>query len=214
MTHYEDAVELALERTRDSAADHSLVAPRATKTSPSRPLPTDPEWAGGALHEQVSERRVDADAETLWQVFESIGAEHGWSAAPPAWALRGWTGRIAGAAKTERRLRTLHAGEALDWWRVEHIDRPQLLRLRADVPLPGRLWLELSVHGDGGGRCRYRQRWCFSRMALPARHFGQRRAPFRDVVFGGIARDIASSGTAVPGRSQFPAKPERELRAA
>ena len=52
-------------------------------------------------------------------------------------------------AATRHQSHQLHAGEALDWWRVEHIDRPHLLRLRADVPLPGRLWLELSVHDDG-----------------------------------------------------------------
>lgn len=192
LMHYEDAVELALERTRDIALTTRWSRP-GHEDAPSDPLPTDPDWAGGALHEHISERRVDADPETLWQVFESIGAEHGWSAAPPAWALRGWTGR---KARTGRRgsQRALHAGEALDWWRVEHVDRPKLLRLRADVPLPGRLWLELSVDGDGGGRSRYRQRVVFQPYGLAGEAFWTASRPLRGVVFAGIARDIVSEG--------------------
>ena len=67
LTHYEDAVELALERTRDTALTTRWSRSRKAD-SPSQPLPTDPAWAGGSLHEQVSERRVDADAETLWHL--------------------------------------------------------------------------------------------------------------------------------------------------
>lgn len=190
LLHYEDAVELALERTRDGALTTRWSRP-GRDDAPSRPLPTDPDWAGGALHERTLERRVDAAPETLWQVFESIGAEHGWSAAPPAWALRGWTGRRARTGKRSSQ-RPLHAGEALDWWRVEHVDRPKLLRLRADVPLPGRLWLELSVDGDGGGRSRYRQRVVFQPSGLAGEAFWTASRPLRDVVFAGIARDIVS----------------------
>jgi Protein of unknown function (DUF2867) len=164
--------------------------------SPSRPLPTDPHWAGGSLHEQESEHCVRADAETLWQIIESIGTEHGWSAAPPAWALRGWIGQLAGAVGTDRESRPehrLHSGEALDWWRVEHIDRPHLLRLRADIPLPGRLWLELSVRDDGDVGCCYRQRTVFQPYGLAGEAFWKASRLFRDAVFGGIARDVTSA---------------------
>jgi uncharacterized protein YbjT (DUF2867 family) len=197
LTHYEDAVELALERTRDSALTTRWSRP-GHEDAPSQPLPTDPDWAGGSLHEQVSERRVDAAPETVWQVFESIGAEHGWSAAPPAWALRGWTGRNGHAAKPASQ-RALHAGEALDWWRVEHVDRPRLLRLRADAALPGRLWLELSVCGEGNGRSRYRQRVLFQPYGLAGEAFWLASGWLRTALFAGIARDITSKASdAVP----------------
>jgi uncharacterized protein YbjT (DUF2867 family) len=195
LMHYEDAVEFALARVRDVEL-HTRWSRLAADDCPAQPLPTDPDWAGGSLHEQVFERRVDADVETLWQVFESIGAKHGWSAAPAAWALRGWVGLVTGAAKIGRRstqLHHLHSGEALDRWRVEQMDRPHLLRLRADVPLPGRLWLELSVHEDGDGVSRYRQRALFQPYGLAGEVFWTAWAPFRHAVLGGIARDISSS---------------------
>ena len=210
LIHYEDAVELALARLRDGGLQ-TRWSPHGDDDSPSRPLPTDPGWAGGSLHEQVWERHVHADSETLWQVFESIGAEHGWSATPLAWVLRGWLGKLGTGAKAVRGQQLphhLHPGEALDWWRVEHIDRPHLLRLRADIPLPGRLWLELSVHDDGDGSCCYRQRTLFAPHGLAGETFWAVSGLFRDAVLGGIARDITSAvqqrgtGRAVSSRSR------------
>jgi uncharacterized protein YbjT (DUF2867 family) len=189
LTSYEDAIELALERTRDSALTTRWSRPRRDD-APSQPLPTDPDWAGGSLHELVSERPVDSDPETLWRVLESIGAEHGWSAAPPAWALRGWIGwRVRNGKRGSQR--PLHAGEALGWWNVEHVDRPRLLRLRADVRLPGRLWLELLVGGDSG-HSRLRQRVVFQPYGLAGEAFWAASTLLRGVVFAGIARDITS----------------------
>jgi uncharacterized protein YbjT (DUF2867 family) len=195
LTHFEEAVDLALARLRDGELQTRWSRP-GDDDSPSRPLPTDPSWAGGSLYEQVCERRVPADAETLWQAFESIGAEHGWSAAPLAWALRGWIGRLAGAAQIDRGPlypHRLHSGEALDWWRVEYVERPQLLRLRADIPLPGRLWLELSVHEDGDGVSCYRQRALFQPHGLAGEALWKASGLFRDAVLGGIARDLTSA---------------------
>lgn len=193
LTNYEDAVELALERTRDGALTTRWTRQGTGGAAPSHPLPTDPDWAGGSLYERTSEHHVDADAETLWRVFESIGTEHGWLASPPAWALRGWAGRkSAGDRRGPQRTRGLHEGEALDWWRVEHVDRPHLLRLRADVPLPGRLWLELSVSTEGDGRSRYRQRVVFQPYGLAGVAYWKATGWLRGAVFGGIARDIRS----------------------
>jgi uncharacterized protein YbjT (DUF2867 family) len=196
LAHYEDAVELALAGVRDEELQTRWHRP-GDVDSPARPLPTDPSWAGGSLHEHVCQRRVSADAETLWDVFQSMGDEHGWSAVPLAWSLRGWIRQFAGAAKPSRtpasHPRQLHTGEALDWWRVEHIDRPHLLRLRADIPLPGRLWLELSVHDDGDGRCSYRQRAAFQPYGLAGEAFWAAARPFRDLLLAGMARAVTSA---------------------
>ena len=195
LSHYDDALELALERTRDSALTTRWSRPGGDD-APSQPLPTDPDWAGGSLHEQVLERAVDSDLETLWRVLESVGDEHGWSAAPPAWALRGGIGRKADGQKHLQQPRQLRAGEAVDWWRVEHVDRPHTLRLRADVPLPGRLWLELSTSAEGGDRCRFRQRVVFQPYGLAGEAFWVASTPLRGITCAGIARAITSRANA------------------
>jgi uncharacterized protein YbjT (DUF2867 family) len=195
LIHYEDAVELALARASEVELQ-TRWSRHGDESSPARPLPTDPSWAGGSLHEQLHERHLDVDAETLWQAFEGLGAEHGWEATPLTWVLRGWLGRLGAAAKLDRGhtiSHRLHPGEALDWWRVEHIDRPHVLRLRADIPLPGRLWLELSAHDDGDGRCCYRQRTLFQPYGIVGEAFWMASGLFRDALLRGVARDITSA---------------------
>lgn len=203
LTHYEEAVDLALAhvrekdlRTRWSRAD--------TNGAPSQPLPTDPEWAGGSLYEDVRQRDSHTDPETLWRAIGTAVAERNWSALPLEWPLRGWINGALGMVRPRRRRldrQELHEGEALDWWRVEHIDSPRRLRLRADIPLPGRLWLELSASPDDNGGSRYRQRALFQPYGLAGQLFWNASAPYRDVVFGGIARDVtatARGGHAAP----------------
>jgi uncharacterized protein YbjT (DUF2867 family) len=199
---YEDAILLALARVGDGELKTRWSQPE-TEDCPSQPLPTDPDWAGGPVHEHLIERRVDADADALWRVLESIGAKPGVSAAPPA--PRGWIGQLKGVAKIGRTSAQNHlvqVGEALDSWLVEQIERPNV-RLRANVPLPGRLWLELSMHDGGDGACLYRQRALFQPYGLPGEAFWIASAPARKAVFGGIARDITANarGAAAAARA-------------
>ena len=42
-------------------------------------------------------------------------------------------------------------GDAVDFWRVEAVRRPELLRLRAEMRVPGRAWLQYEVVPDGPG---------------------------------------------------------------
>ena len=195
LTHYEHAIDLALKRIRDS----DVPTRWSDASNPSEPLPTDPDWSGGSVYTDVRERHTAADPAKLWEVIESIGGEHGWYSFPLAWSVRGWIDRIAGGAglrRGRRDPRRLHTGEALDWWRVERLERPRLLRLRAEMRLPGRAWLELSATPstpDGTGST-YRQRAVFEPHGLAGHLYWKSIAPFHDVIFGGMARNI--TGTA------------------
>jgi uncharacterized protein YbjT (DUF2867 family) len=197
---YEDAIVFALARVGDGELKTRWSQPE-TEDGPSQPLPTDPDWAGGSVHEQLIERRVDTDAETLWHALESIGAKPAAPAAPPV--PHGWIGRLKGVAKIGRLSAQNHrTGESPDSWLVEQIERPHV-RLRANVPLPGRLWLELSVHDDGDGGCLYRQRALFQPYGLPGEAFWIASASARKAVFGSIARDITANarGAAAAARA-------------
>ncbi|MEU9350371.1 SDR family oxidoreductase [Streptomyces griseoloalbus] len=190
---FDEAVRLALQRVRE--AD---VATRWSSASvpgaPSDPLPTDPDWAGGSLYTDVRERTVDASRASLWRVIESIGGENGWYSFPLAWTLRGLLDRLAGGVGLRRGRRDaarLRAGDSLDFWRVEEIERNHLLRLRAEMRLPGLAWLEMYAETDGAGRTRYRQRALFHPHGLLGHLYWWAVSPFHAVVFGGMARNIA-----------------------
>ncbi|MEU2791959.1 SDR family oxidoreductase [Streptomyces sp. NPDC007100] len=203
---FDRSVELALRRVREAR-----VATRWSSASvpgaPSDPLPTDPDWAGGSLYTDRRARVVDASPEALWDVIEGIGGEHGWYSFPLAWALRGRLDRLAGGVGLRRGRRDaerLRVGEALDFWRVEEIERGRLLRLRAEMRLPGLAWLELAVARDAAGRTVYRQRAVFHPHGLAGHAYWWSVAPFHALVFGGMARNIAAAARDRAGRKASP----------
>ena len=192
-THYELALELALARIA-----HADVPTRWSDagSEAADPLPSDPDWSGGSLYEDVREHHTDAAPQSVWNVIESIGGEHGWYSFPLAWSVRGWADRLVGGVglrRGRRDPRRLHVGEALDWWRVETLDRPRLLRLRAEMKLPGRAWLELGVEPAEGGGSVYRQRAVFLPRGLAGHVYWKGISPFHDLVFGGMVRNITGA---------------------
>jgi uncharacterized protein YbjT (DUF2867 family) len=195
LIHFERAVELALARVRD--ADVSTRWSDGCGRSWSDPLPSDPDWAGGSLYEDVTQRRTPTDPVTVWRAVESIGSEHGWYSFPFAWSLRGWVNELTrriGVRIGRHSPQRLHTGEALDWWRVEDVDGPRLLRLRSTLPMPGRLWLELSVEPDNDGGTIYRQRALFQPYGLAGHAFWRWLFALHKTVFGGIQRNMVSAG--------------------
>ena len=202
LTPYDRAIELALTRTRQADVP-TRWSDAAPATDPSDPLPTDPEWSGGTRYEDVRERHTTASAALLWEVVESIGGEQGWYSWPLAWSVRGWIDRLAGGAglrRGRRHPRRLRTGEALDWWRVEHLDRPRLLRLRAEMKVPGRAWLEMSVTPDPGGGSVYRQRAVFEPRGLAGNLYWKAVTPFHRLIFDGMARQITAAAEHEPTR--------------
>ena len=78
-------------------------------------------------------------------------------------------------------------GDALDFWRVEEVVPGQLLRLRAEMRLPGLAWLELSVRTDPP---RYAQRAIFFPRGLTGHAYWWSIAPFHGIVFGTMVKRI------------------------
>ena len=191
---FDDAVRLALQRVREAAVEtrwSSATWPGA----PSDPLPTDPDWAGGSLYEDDRRRDVDADREDLWRVIEGIGGQNGWYSFPLAWSVRGLLDRLVGGVGLRRGRRdphTLYVGESLDWWRVEEIVPGELLRLRAEMKVPGAAWLELAVE-EREGRTVFHQRAVFSPRGLAGQAYWWSVAPFHGIVFGGMMRNITGA---------------------
>ncbi|RBY80861.1 DUF2867 domain-containing protein [Geodermatophilus sp. TF02-6] len=200
---FDDAVRLAIQRVKDAA-----VATRWSSASvpgaPSDPLPTDPDWAGGSLYVDERAGVSDASPAALWRVVEGIGGESGWYSFPLAWEVRGWLDRAVGGVGLRRGRRSphdLYVGEALDFWRVEELDEGRLLRLRAEMRVPGLAWLEFHVEPDDG-RTRLRQKATFRPHGLFGHLYWWVLVPFHGVVFGGMVRNIcraAEEGTTVTG---------------
>ena len=184
---FDRAVELALSKIAGSD-----VATRWSSASvpgaPSDPLPSDPDWAGGSLYRDDRETHVDAPPEVVWKVLQGLGGDSGWYSWPLAWWARGLIDRLVGGPGMRRGRRdphTLWVDDAVDFWRVEEIDRGRLLRLRAEMRLPGLAWLEFEVSPDGDGSL-LRQAAIFHPRGLSGHAYWWSVSPFHGIVFGSM----------------------------
>jgi uncharacterized protein YbjT (DUF2867 family) len=97
-------------------------------------------------------RSVRAAAAVTFAEVERLGGTAGWPYANPLWRIRGLMDRAVGGPGMRLGRRDpdhVRVGDAVDFWRVEAVRRPELLRLRAEMKVPGRAWLQYEVSGDG-----------------------------------------------------------------
>jgi uncharacterized protein YbjT (DUF2867 family) len=191
LTDFDRAVELALQRVRNQDVE-TRWSGASVPGAPSNPLPTDPEWSGGSLYVDLRERKTSASPEALWRVIEGIGGANGWYSILFLWEIRGLIDRLMGGVGLRRGRRDpkhLYVGETVDFWRVERRDPPNLLRLRAEMKLPGLAWLELMV-AEEDGQVMFRQRATYRPAGLLGHAYWLAVAPFHGIVFGSMARNI------------------------
>jgi hypothetical protein len=206
---FDEAVRLALLRIRDAdVATHWSNA--SVAGVPSDPMPTDPDWATGTLYVDERARRVDAPADVLWRVIVGIGGTSGWYSWSAAWTARGLLDRLWGGPGLRRGRRSptdLQLGDALDFWRVEEIVDGELLRLRAEMKLPGRAWLDLGIVHDAHTATLFHQRAVFAPKGLWGRVYWWSVKPFHGIVFGGMQRNIARRAEALAISGAAPSSP-------
>jgi hypothetical protein len=145
----------------------------------------------------------------VWQVVEGIGGGNGWYSFPLAWEVRGWLDRLVGGVGLRRGRRDpgrLFVGDALDFWRVEARESGRLLRLRAEMRLPGLAWLEFHVeHAGSDGGALLRQRATFAPHGLAGHLYWWAIAAFHGVVFGGMVRGVIRAAEAAGATEGRPA---------
>lgn len=134
-----------------------------------------PEGRQMAVHEGLLlERhlhRVEASPERAFDVFCALGDDDGWPAGNALWQLRGLFDRAFGGVGMRRGRR---AGAPLDFWRVEAIESQHLLRLRAEMKLPGRAWLQSEVLPDASAAHGWSRQRCTNPEASLATSIGTR----------------------------------------
>ncbi len=200
---YERAVHLALNKIQQAEV-RTTWSSSSVPGAPSDPLPSDPDWAGGSLYVDERETLVDASPAALWSVIEGLGGDRGYYSFPLAWEVRGWIDRLAGGvglARGRRDPNRLRVGDPLDFWRVEERVPEQLLRLRAEMRLPGLAWLELAIRTVPGPRGRpvtvYTQRALFHPRGLPGQAYWTAMAPFHGLIFGPMLTHIRELAEAI-----------------
>jgi uncharacterized protein YbjT (DUF2867 family) len=168
-------------------------------------------WSG-ALHDspayQLTDREgtmrevrslsVKASPSRVFAAFTSLGGARGWRAWNAAWRARGLLDRLVGGPglrRGRRDPRQLLVGEALDFWRVEAIETGRMLRLRAEMKLPGEAWLQWDVVEEAS-RSRLVQTAVFAPRGLFGALYWYALYPLHARIFSDLARAIASEAEA------------------
>ncbi len=153
-------------------------------------------WGGDRFGSRLVDSRtinVDIPAEQAFGPIRRIGGRTGWYYGNWLWSLRGFLDLLIGGVGVRRGRRDpeqLRVGDSLDFWRVEVYDRPHRLRLRAEMKLPGRAWLEFEVVPLEQGS-KIRQTAIFDPRGLAGLLYWYGIYPLHQFVFAGMLRNLA-----------------------
>ncbi|MDQ6891846.1 MAG: SDR family oxidoreductase [Acidobacteriota bacterium] len=155
---------------------------------------------GKAGAANVGTRLIDSRAvlvpvppDAAFSAVRRIGGSNGWYYGNLLWRARGFLDLLAGGVGLRRGRRDpeqVLPGDALDFWRVEAVEPGRLLRLVAEMKLPGRAWLQFETTPAAGGT-EIRQTAIFDPHGLPGLLYWWALYPFHRRIFGGMLEGIA-----------------------
>jgi uncharacterized protein YbjT (DUF2867 family) len=137
---------------------------------------------------------VETSPENVYRTFSSLGGEKGWLYMNWAWQLRGVLDRLVGGVGMRRGRRdpvSVRIGDALDFWRVEAVEPGHLLRLRAEMKVPGKAWLQFQAKPQPDGKTLLSQTAFFAPKGLLGLLYWYGLYPIHRLIFSGMIRKIA-----------------------
>ena len=140
------------------------------------------------------QRLVRAPAASVYRAFARLGGANGWLCMNWAWQIRGAIDRLLGGVGLRRGRRNpqeVRLGDAVDFWRAEAVEPDRLLRLRAEMKVPGRAWLEFRVEPVDAGTSRLSQTAFFAPRGLSGLLYWYLLYPIHAVIFSGMAWTLA-----------------------
>lgn len=195
---YRTAVQLALERLNASHIEtswsDSMASSQGDKESV---LLTN-------IEGMIVERRqtsVHASREAVFSVFSTLGGDRGWLYMNWAWHIRGIIDRMFGGVGFRRGRRhpdELRVGDALDFWRVETVEVPKAIRLRAEMKVPGKAWLQFEANPTQDGATLLVQTAYFAPKGLAGILYWYLLYPIHSLIFSGMIDRIKRQAESSP----------------
>ncbi len=187
---YDEAVERALDRYVTTGPETTWFGAYDVRRLPGN--------FSGLTEGMMVDRRelaTSASPDALFHVFTSLGGTRGWLYADFLWEMRGILDRIVGGIGTRRGRRSatdLRLGDAVDFWRVEAYVPNALLRLRAEMKLPGLAWLQFETETGSDGRSLLRQTAFYEPRGLFGYLYWYAVLPFHGPIFSNMAKRIVA----------------------
>ena len=155
-------------------------------------------WGGERFGSRIVDSRatdVDVAPAQAFTPIRRIGGRVGWYYGDWLWRLRGFLDLLVGGVGVRRGRRDpehIGPGDTLDFWRVEAAEPDRLLRLAAEMKLPGRAWLQFEVEPSNTGST-IRQTAIFDPVGLFGLAYWYTLYPLHALVFRGMLRQIAQA---------------------
>lgn len=121
-----------------------------------------------------------------------VGGKTGWFNTNWMWKLRGGLDRVVlgvGHSRGRRSQRTLKINDALDFWRIEDIQKDRRLLLRAEMKMPGKAWLEFTIREEENSRTLTVTAY-YSTQSLFGKIYWYMFLPFHHFIFRDLIRQI------------------------
>ena len=156
-------------------------------------------WGGVRFGSRLVDSRtrdVTLSAQHAFAPIRRIGGDTGWYYGNWLWKIRGILDLLVGGVGVRRGRRDpehVRVGDTLDFWRVEEVIPNKLLRLAAEMKVPGRAWLEFEVV-EKGGHSTVRQTAIFDPVGLPGILYWYSLFPLHEFVFHGMLKNICEAG--------------------
>ncbi len=190
------AVSQALENLEASEVETSW-ADALVSSQPNSVPPTLSSNEGMILEQR--QQRVNASPAAVFRTFTGLGGANGWLYLNWAWDLRGLLDRLVGGVGLRRGRRhpvDVRVGDALDFWRVEAVEANRLLRLRAEMKVPGRAWLQFKAEPLEDGTTMLLQVAFFAPRGLFGFLYWYGLYPLHSLIFSGMIRKLAQRAEA------------------
>lgn len=144
----------------------------------------------------IIERReqiVNAPSEKVFRTFSGLGGERGWLMLNFMWRLRGILDRMLGGVGFRRGRRhpdQVRVGDAIDFWRVETVQPGRMMRLRAEMKVPGPAWLQFETLPIDEQKSRLIQTAYFAPKGLSGLLYWYGLYPVHALIFAGMVKKI------------------------
>jgi uncharacterized protein YbjT (DUF2867 family) len=193
---YAAALRVALDKLDAHGVETSWTDALASSTA--GPAPVALLSSEGMIIER-RQRAVAAPMATVYRTMAQLGGDRGWLTMNWAWRLRGAVDRLLGGVGMRRGRRDpnrLRVGDALDFWRVEAVESDRLIRLRAEMRVPGRAWLEYRVAPRDDGQTLLTQTAFFEPRGLAGIAYWYSLYPIHRLIFSRLIRQLARAAEA------------------
>ena len=187
---YKQAVNIALENLNKEIVETSWSD--SLSSSEGKDLIVDIISIEGLIVEKRS-RIINNSKKNIFSYLMSLGGKNGWLYANILWVIRGYIDLLVGGVGLRRGRRNpaeLKQGDALDFWRVEKLILNKLIRLKAEMKLPGSAWLQYEIISINNDKCELIQSAYFAPRGLGGLAYWYLLYPIHKIIFSGLIKTI------------------------